>query len=82
MIPDIERCCKTFLAYIGWHGHWTVDTDDIWFQQDDARAHTAAETIDLVKARFPERLNSIKGDTEWPAKSCDLTPLDFFLWGS
>lgn len=58
-----------------------MDTDDIWFQQDGARAHTAEETIDLVKAKFPERVISIKGDTDWPPRSCDLTPLDFFLWG-
>ena len=22
-----------------------------------------------------------RGDVHWPARSCDLTPLDFFLWG-
>ncbi|EFN82647.1 hypothetical protein EAI_09010, partial [Harpegnathos saltator] len=22
-----------------------------------------------------------RGDVNWPPRSCDLTPLDFFLWG-
>ena len=35
----------------------------------------------VLKEHFPERLISIRGDLEWPARSPDLTPCDFFLWG-
>jgi len=30
---------------------------------------------------FPSRLVSLRGDIGWPARSPDLTPCDFFLWG-
>lgn len=55
--------------------------EDMWFQQDGATAHTAQDTIDVLKAAFPGRLISRFGDLRWPARSPDLTALDFFLWG-
>ncbi|GFX44860.1 DUF4817 domain-containing protein [Trichonephila clavipes] len=42
----------------------------------DARA-----TIDLLKDTFGDRLISRFGPVNWPPRSCDLTPLDYFLWG-
>ena len=30
---------------------------------------------------FPQRLVSVRGDVEWPARSPDLSIWDFFLWG-
>ena len=30
---------------------------------------------------FPGRLISLRGDVEWPARSPDLSPCGFFLWG-
>jgi hypothetical protein len=35
----------------------------------------------VLREHFPERLISIRGDLEWPARSSDLAPCDFFLWG-
>lgn len=57
------------------------DEEDVWFQQDGATSHTAGETIQLLHTRFPARVISRFGDQNWPPRSCDLTPLDFFLWG-
>ena len=34
-----------------------------------------------MREHFPERLISLLGDLEWPARSPDLSPCDFFLWG-
>ncbi|KYQ46369.1 hypothetical protein ALC60_14791, partial [Trachymyrmex zeteki] len=31
--------------------------------------------------RFPQRWIGRRGAIEWPPRSPDLTPLDFFLWG-
>ena len=28
---------------------------------------------------FPARVISRRGDTNWPPRTCDLTPLDFFV---
>ncbi|GFT29427.1 putative DD41D transposase [Trichonephila clavipes] len=37
--------------------------------------------IDLLKDTFGDRLISRFGPVNWPARLCDLTPLDYFLWG-
>jgi len=58
------------------------DIDDIWFQQDGATCHTANVTIDLLHSTFENRIISRNGDVNWPPRSCDLTPLDYFLWGA
>lgn len=58
-----------------------VDVNDMWFQQDGATCHTTRETIQLLHESFPGRVISRFGDQNWPPRSCDLTPLDFFLWG-
>ncbi|GFW69634.1 putative DD41D transposase [Trichonephila clavipes] len=54
---------------------------DCLFQQDGATCHTARATIDLLKDTFGDRLISRFGPVNWPPRSCDLTPLDYFLWG-
>ncbi|GFT60090.1 uncharacterized protein TNCV_2687581 [Trichonephila clavipes] len=43
--------------------------------------HTARATIDLLKDMFGDRLFSRFGPVNWPPRSCNLTPLDYFLWG-
>ncbi|GFW41574.1 DUF4817 domain-containing protein [Trichonephila clavipes] len=53
---------------------------ELWFQQDGATCHTARATIDLLKDTFGDRLISRFGPVNWPPRSCDLTPLDYFLW--
>ena len=31
---------------------------------------------------FENRIISRNSDVNWPPRSCDLTPLDYFLWGA
>ncbi|GFV52404.1 DUF4817 domain-containing protein [Trichonephila clavipes] len=57
------------------------DVQELWFQQDGATCHTARATIDLLKDTFGNHLISRFGPVNWPPRSCDLTPLDYFLWG-
>ncbi|GFY08120.1 putative transposase [Trichonephila clavipes] len=57
------------------------DVQELWFQQDGATCHTARATIDLLKDTFGDRLILRFGPVNWPPRSCDLTPLDYFLWG-
>ncbi|GFX29971.1 uncharacterized protein TNCV_2616831 [Trichonephila clavipes] len=38
-------------------------------------------TIDLLKDTFGNRLISRFGPVNWPPRSWDLTPLNYFLWG-
>ncbi|GFX67638.1 uncharacterized protein TNCV_3933801 [Trichonephila clavipes] len=56
------------------------DVQELWFQ-DGATCHTARATIDLLKDTFGDRLISRFGPVNWPPRSCDLPPLDYFLWG-
>ncbi|GFX09765.1 DUF4817 domain-containing protein [Trichonephila clavipes] len=60
---------------------WLAKDEELWFQQDGATCHTARATIDLLKDTFGDRLISRFGPVNWPPRSCDLTPLDYFLWG-
>ncbi|GFV07393.1 uncharacterized protein TNCV_2836821 [Trichonephila clavipes] len=56
------------------------DVQELGFQQDGATCHTARVTIDLLKERqFGDRLISRFGPVNWLPRSCDLTPLDYFL---
>ncbi|GFV10846.1 putative transposable element [Trichonephila clavipes] len=59
----------------------TAAFGELWFQQDGATCHTARATIDLLKDTFGDHLISRFGPVNWPPRSCDLTPLDYFLWG-
>ncbi|GFT67730.1 uncharacterized protein TNCV_271341 [Trichonephila clavipes] len=56
----------------------THDVQELWFQQDGATCHTARVTINLLKDTFGDRLISRFGPANWPPRSCDLTPLDYF----
>jgi transposase-like protein len=58
-----------------------MELDNVWFQQDGATAHTARISMDFLREAFPGRLISLRGDVNWPARSPDLAPCDYFLWG-
>ncbi|GFU72935.1 uncharacterized protein TNCV_4636691 [Trichonephila clavipes] len=57
------------------------DVQELSLQQDGGTCHTARATIDLLKDTLGDRLISRFGPVNWPPRSCDLTPLDYFLWG-
>lgn len=58
-----------------------LNVPDMWIQQDGAKPHTMRATIELLREDFGERIISGGTDCIWPPRSCDLTPLDYFLWG-
>jgi hypothetical protein len=47
--------------------------------QDGATAHAATYSINVLKEVFEGRLIS---SGLWPARSPDLNPCDFYLWGN
>lgn len=51
----------------------------VYFQQDSATAHTAGRSIRELRRIFGTRLIS---NNLWPPRSPDLTPCDFYLWGT
>lgn len=52
-----------------------------YFQHDGAGAHYALNVRDWLNEKFPGRWIGRRGPFDWPARSPDLTPCDFFLWG-
>ena len=54
----------------------------MWFQQDGAPPHYSREAREFLNERFPNRWIGRGGPVAWPPRSPDLTPLDFFFWGT
>ena len=50
-------------------------------QQDGATPHYARIVRSFLDDHFPSAWIGRRGWMEWPARSPDLTPPDFFLWG-
>ena len=53
------------------------DIGNIWFQQDGAMCHTA----DVLQPVFEDCIISRRANVVWTPRSCDLLPLDYYLWG-
>lgn len=59
-----------------------IDRDqDMIFMQDGAPPHYARAVRQFLNDELPGRWLGRRGPLEWPARSCDITPCDFFLWG-
>ena len=58
------------------------DIGNICFQQDGATCHITEATLDVLRLVFEDRIISRRTDVVWPPRSCDLTPLDYYLWGA
>ena len=54
---------------------------NIWFQQDGATCHTGEATLDVLRPVFEDCIISCRVNVVWFPPSCDLTPLDLYLWG-
>ena len=62
-----------------------LDPSEFWMMQDGARCHTTrnaqVNVIDYIGLQFGQRTLGERLGEHWPARSPDLTPCDFFLWG-
>lgn len=54
---------------------------NLWFHQDDAHSHNHQIVTEHLNNQYGLRWIGTKGPMRWPARSPDLNPLDFFLWG-
>lgn len=54
---------------------------ETYFQQDGAPAHNTQRVSLALYQLFDDRWIGNNGPILWPARSPDLTPLDFFFWG-
>jgi len=57
------------------------DFERTWFQQDGAAPHYGRGVRNYLNEIFLNRWIGRRGPIDWPARSPDLTPLDYFLWG-
>lgn len=62
-------------------GNRNLNENLIHFQQDGAPPHYVLPVRQFLNDAFPGQWIGRRGPIEWPARSPDLTPLDFFLWG-
>lgn len=58
-----------------------VNIENVWFQQDGCPAHNTMAVREFLSDTFGPRLIMGRGGILWPARSPDLAPCDFFLWG-
>jgi hypothetical protein len=57
------------------------DIANMWFQQDGAPAHNSAIISNYLNEQYGDNWIGNRGPVAWPARSPDLTPLDFCVWG-
>ena len=57
------------------------EANELIFMQDGAPPHYALTVRTWLDDHFPGRWMGRRGPTDWPARSPDFTPCDFFLWG-
>ena len=50
-------------------------------EYDGAPAHFALDVREYLNNVFPNRWIGRGGPVQWPPRSPDLTPMDFFIWG-
>lgn len=53
----------------------------MWYQHDGAPCHNGRNVIMWLNTHYPGRWIGRGGPVNWPARSPDLNPLDFYLWG-
>lgn len=55
--------------------------EEFYFQQDGAPPHYHRDVTSYLDEILPNRWVGRRGSVEYPPRSPDVTPLDFFLWG-
>lgn len=55
--------------------------NNLMFQHDGCPAHYRITVRQWLDERYPNRWIGRGGPIPWPARSPDITPLDFYVWG-
>uniref|UniRef100_A0AAR2LFJ0 Transposase Tc1-like domain-containing protein n=1 Tax=Pygocentrus nattereri TaxID=42514 RepID=A0AAR2LFJ0_PYGNA len=58
-----------------------INRRKIFFQQDGAPPHYGCQVRAFLDEQFPGKWIGRRGPEEWPPRSPDPTPLDFYIWG-
>lgn len=54
---------------------------NLFYQHDGAPAHYCRAVREYLDRTYPGRWVGRAGPVAWPARSPDLTPMDFYVWG-
>ncbi|KAJ4445999.1 hypothetical protein ANN_12685 [Periplaneta americana] len=54
---------------------------NLWFMLDGAPAHYCRNVRAFLNASYPDQRIGHADPTPWPARSPDINPLNFYLWG-
>lgn len=54
---------------------------DMWFQHDGCPAHYRRSVREWLDSNYTNKWIGRGGPVPWPARSPDLTPMDFYVWG-
>ncbi|GBO35361.1 hypothetical protein AVEN_41616-1 [Araneus ventricosus] len=57
------------------------DLRNVWFQHDGAPPHKVSSVQPYILDTFQQPVIGYGGCLEWPPRSPDMNPLNFFLWG-
>ncbi|CAF2800673.1 unnamed protein product [Rotaria sp. Silwood2] len=57
-----------------------MNLEETFYMHDGAPPHYAQPVRQFLHETFPDRWIGRRGPIDWPARSPDLTPTDFFLW--
>ncbi|CAH1975825.1 unnamed protein product [Acanthoscelides obtectus] len=58
-----------------------ISRHHLHFQQDGVPAHNSRGTYHFLSTTFNDQWIGTNGPIQWPPRSPDLNPLDYFLWG-
>ena len=53
----------------------------LWLHHDGAPEHFALDVREYLNNVFPNHWIGRGASVQWPPRSPDLTPMDFFIWG-
>lgn len=54
---------------------------NLWFMHDGAPPHFSLDVRHHLNRKFPNRWIGRGGPVQWPSRSGDINPMDFFFWG-
>ena len=72
----LETVAFPAIRYI--YQRYNNDFHGLWWFQDGAPAHGSLEIRQVLRQWFGQRVVALHHQIEWPPRSPDLTPLDFF----
>ncbi|GFW48278.1 uncharacterized protein TNCV_1108411 [Trichonephila clavipes] len=56
------------------------DLDNIWLQEDGATANIFRVSMSVLREPSPNELIFLREYVNWPARSPDFSPHDYFQW--